>query len=140
MCSGIDEIELGLVVSLGILSAAMEKLSVGGTRWWLASDPRDAVERGYITVGFGYPECDDPLNASFYQAPVLNSWIPPAGVDDLALLWDSNVVSLQYGEIDFGVFAAFFGPIKRELVEQLRSQDNVLPRCRTDVNRPNRLG
>ncbi len=66
--------------------------------------------------------------------------MPRSGVDDLALLWDSNVVSLEYGVIDFEVFGMFFTPIKHELAAQLRHQDSDLPRCRVDVERPKLIG
>lgn len=121
MYPGIEQVELGLAVSLGRLSAVMQQVSAGGTRWWTACDPRHGVEKGSVTFGFGYPGCIDPFNASFYSVPVLNEALPRGGVDDLVLLWDSNVIRFECGDADPGTFCAFFIPIKNALATCLQA-------------------
>lgn len=51
------EVELGFVVDLRTLKETLKSLSVNGRRWWIASDPQDAVEDGFISIGFGHPDC-----------------------------------------------------------------------------------
>jgi hypothetical protein len=126
MWSGIDGIELGLVVNLGVLSSAMKKVSAAGARWWIACDPRNAIEDQHLTIGFGCQGCKNQLNVAFFCVPVLNAYFSPSGVDELVVIWDLNVVSPQWGDIDADTFQDFFVPIKRELIEQLRSQNSLM--------------
>jgi hypothetical protein len=39
-----DEIGLGFVVNLETLREVLKSLSVRGRRWWIASDPADAID------------------------------------------------------------------------------------------------
>lgn len=56
----LGNVEIALVVSIGALRSILRNLKVGGRRWWIASDPKDAVEDEAITVGFGEERGSDP--------------------------------------------------------------------------------
>jgi hypothetical protein len=47
MDADLSELELGIVTSLQTLREVLKRLSIGGNRWWVASDPLGAVEDGY---------------------------------------------------------------------------------------------
>jgi hypothetical protein len=47
MDADLSELELGIVTSLQTLREVLKRLSIGGRRWWIASDPLGAVEDGY---------------------------------------------------------------------------------------------
>jgi len=48
MSVDLGELELGFVVSLGVLREVLRGLSLNGRRWWIASDPHDAAEEGSL--------------------------------------------------------------------------------------------
>jgi hypothetical protein len=128
----LDEEELSLVVNLETLREVLKKLSVNGRRWWIASDPTDALESGFLTIGHGDPGCIDRLNTLYYRLPVLNEEKPFAGTDKLVLLLDSSVISseqpglyMEEGRVledAFSDIECFFTPIKRALTELLRHE------------------
>lgn len=120
MYSGISDVELGLVVRLAVLREVLEKISSGGNQWWIGSDPQDAVKRRYITVGHGYPGCQNPYNASYFRLPVLNRGVPYSGCNGLLLLFDSHTI-IQEPVFDLDDFRRFFGPIQLELSNRLLS-------------------
>jgi hypothetical protein len=127
----LDEIGLAVVVNLETLREVLTKLSINGRRWWIASDPADAVESGSLTIGHGDRGCSDRLNTLYYRVPILNIEVPIAGIKKLVLLLDSSVVSseqpgiyMENGRILEDYIAdleSFFSPIKRALVEMLRT-------------------
>jgi len=59
-----DELEVGFAVNLRTLRDILRDISVGGKQWWIACDPRDALETHVLTIGHGDPGCVDRLNTS----------------------------------------------------------------------------
>src|SRR5260370_22388817 len=88
-----DEVELGLVVNLKTLREVLNGLSIGGKRWWIASDPHDAVEDGAIFIGHGDARCTDRLNTLTFRVPVLNHEAPRGGTDRIVVLLDPSTLS-----------------------------------------------
>ena len=39
----LDEVDLGFVVNLETLREVLKSMSVNGLKWWVASDPGDAI-------------------------------------------------------------------------------------------------
>ena len=126
----LDEIDLGFVVSLATLRQILKGLSVNGRKWWIASDPTDALETHFVTIGHGDPGCKDRLNTLYFRVPVLNEEKPMTGTDNLTLLLDSSVISaeqaglyLEGGRVLEDALAdleSFFDPIERALVAKLK--------------------
>jgi hypothetical protein len=50
-----SEVEIGIVVNLQTLREVLKGLNVCGRRFWIASDPHDAVETGSLTISHGDP-------------------------------------------------------------------------------------
>lgn len=125
----LDEIELGFVVNLETLREVLKGLSVNGRRWWIASDPSDALETHTVTIGHGDPRCRDRLNTLYFRVPVLNEDKPMAGTDKLILLLDCSVVSaeqaglyIEEGRVlkdEIADLESFFDPIQRALIAKL---------------------
>ena len=88
----LDGVELGFVVSLETLREVLKSMSVNGRKWWIASDPSDAIDTHTVTVGHGDPGCDDRLNTLYFQVPVLNERMPTAGTYKSTLVFDWTVV------------------------------------------------
>jgi hypothetical protein len=128
----LSEIELAVVVSLETLRGVLRNLSINGRRWWIASDPTDALESGFLTIGHGDPGCLERLNTLYYRVPILNVEKPYAGSEKLVLLLDSSVVLseqpglyLENGRLSedgFTDLECFFWPIKRGLIGMLRGE------------------
>lgn len=126
----LEEIDLGVVVNLETLRKVLKDLSVDGRRWWIASDPINALESGFVTIGHGDPGCIDRLNTLYYRLPVLNDEKRVAGFDKLLLLLDVSVIFpeqpglyIEDGRVlkdEFSDIECFFFPIKRALAEMLR--------------------
>jgi hypothetical protein len=51
----LSDVELGFVANLKTLRQVFSGLSVHGRCWWVASDPRDAIDMGGILIGHGDP-------------------------------------------------------------------------------------
>jgi hypothetical protein len=127
----LDEVDLGFVVNLETLREVLKAMSVNGRKWWIASDPNDAIDTHTITIGHGDPGCHDRLNTLYYRVPVLNEKMPIAGTDKLTLMLDSSVVSAEQPGIyieDGRVFKdsvedlqSFYDPIQRALMAKLQS-------------------
>jgi len=106
-------------------------MSVNGCKWWIASDPVDAIDTHTVTVGHGDPRCVDRLNTLYFRVPVLNDKIPMAGTDKLTLMLDSSVVSAEQPGLYFErgrIFndsvedlQSFYDPIQRALLTKLQS-------------------
>lgn len=132
MDTNLEEIDLGFVVSLATLRQVLKKLSVNGRKWWIASDPTDALENQCLTLAHGSYGCADLLNTLYYRVPVLNEHKPFAGTDKLVLLLDPSVVSpeqpglyVEDGRVledGFADVECFFFPIQRALISMLREQ------------------
>jgi hypothetical protein len=127
----LDEVDLGFVVNLETLREVLKSMSINGRRWWIASDPSDAIDTHTVTIGHGDPRCHDRLNTLYYRVPVLNEEIPMAGTDKLTLMFDSSIVSAEQPGIyieDGRVFKdsvedlqSFYDPIQRALMAKLQS-------------------
>jgi len=128
---GTDEFRsVGLVISVGKLRSVIRCLGVNGRRYWIASDPADALETGAITVGFGGRECTDPLNRAFFRIPIVGEG---AGVtpDSIILLLDPAVITSEDRgyHLDKKRFIAecpvdfdeFYSPLKNELLRILHT-------------------
>jgi hypothetical protein len=128
----LNEIELAVVVSLETLRGVLRNLSINGRRWWIASDPTDALESRFLTIGHGDPGCLERLNTLYYRVPILNVEKPYPGTEKLVLLLDSSVVLseqpglyLENGRLSedgFTDLECFFLPIKRALIGMLRAE------------------
>jgi hypothetical protein len=92
-------IDVAAVVNLATLRDILGGLRAAGRKWWIASDPADALSNGYITVGYGDPACRDRLNTIYYRLPVINDHEPPGGTDQIVMLIDASVVSPQQAGI-----------------------------------------
>lgn len=90
-----NQVDLGFVVNIRTLREVLADLSGNGRKFWLASDPADAIERGYVTIGYGDPQCKDRLNTLHYRAPVLNEERPIGGTDRIVVLLDAEVISAE---------------------------------------------
>jgi hypothetical protein len=133
MYTSLDEVELAVAVNLETLREVLKALSIDGKRWWVASDPHDAVAAGYISIGHGDPGCSDRLNTLYFRAPVLNDETPLGGVDRLVLLFDESTsfpqepgYYLENSEVvedPFQDLMSFLEPIKHALVARIRAAD-----------------
>jgi hypothetical protein len=95
MMINLDDIDLGYVVSLAVLREVLASLNRGGKRWWIASDPADALANGYLITGHGDPGCVDRLNTLYYRLPVLSQDEPAAGTDRFVILLEPSIVSAK---------------------------------------------
>jgi hypothetical protein len=131
MYLALEEIELGFVVNLETLREVLNGLSVNGRRWWIASDPSDALESHTVTVGHGDRACVDRLNTLYFRVPVINEDWPMAGTNKLILLLDCSVISAEQAGLyiedgrvlkdEIADLEAFFDPIQRALLVKLQS-------------------
>jgi hypothetical protein len=131
----LDEIDYGFVVSLETLREVLKSMSVNGRKWWIASDPSDAIDTHTVTIGHGDPGCQDRLNTLYYRVPVLNEEMPMAGTDQLRLMLDSSVVWAEQpglyfedgrvGQDSVADLESFFDPIQRALLAELQS--SIMP-------------
>jgi hypothetical protein len=127
----LDEVDLGLVVSLETLRDVLKAMSDKGRKWWIASDPSDAIDTHTVTIGHGDPGCHDRLNTLYFRVPVLNEEMPMAGTDKLTLMLDSSVVWAEQLGLYFedgrvltdslADLESFFDPIARALLAKLQS-------------------
>jgi hypothetical protein len=116
------EVDLGLVVNIGILREVLKALSMHGRRWWIASDPQDAMTTGSITIGHGDPQCKDRLNTLYFRFPILGEMTRKTSTEKLVLLVDPSACTpeepgfyLENGRVkqDFVEdFTSFYPPIK----------------------------
>jgi hypothetical protein len=125
----LDGVDLGFVVNLATLREVLKSFSIHGRRWWIASDPPDALETRTVTIGHGDAGCVDRLNTLYFQIPILNQDEPMAGTDRLVLLFDSSVISaeqagfyVEKGRVlrdHLADLESFFDPIEQALVARL---------------------
>jgi hypothetical protein len=128
------DVELGFVASFSTLRKVFSILSKNGRRWWIASDPRDAIQMGGILVGHGYPACVDRLNTVLFRIPVLNEEIPRSGVDSLVFLVDPTTITttdpgyyLERGRVvqdSIADLQAFYEPIRAALLSSLSGHED----------------
>lgn len=125
-----DGLEVGLVVSLKILQETLRGLSFNGRRWWIACDPYDAAARGYVSIGYGDPRCEDRLNTVYFRFPIVGDVAPKISADRLVLLIDSSACMpeapgfyLEDGQVvqdSLEDFLCFYPPLKRALITRLQ--------------------
>jgi hypothetical protein len=129
----LGEVELGFVVSLGVLREAIKELNVDGRRWWISSDPLDAAELGYVTIAHGCQGCVDRLNTLHFRVPVAGDMDWNGRVDRLIFVIDPSTVTaeepgiyLQDGRImedPAEGFLSFYEPIERALIARLQARN-----------------
>jgi hypothetical protein len=85
-----DRLEVGIVVNLKTLRETLRGLSINGRRWWIACDPHDAAARGYVSVGYGDPQCEDRLNTVYFRFPIVEDVTPKISADTLVLMIDPS--------------------------------------------------
>jgi hypothetical protein len=127
----LDEIDLGFVVNLETLRDVLKSMSVDGRRWWIASDPIDAIDSHTLTIGHGDPGCQDRLNTLYYRVPVLNQDMPLGGTERIVLMFDSSVVWAEQAglyregsavyEDSLSDLESFFDPLQQALLAKLQS-------------------
>jgi hypothetical protein len=125
-----DGLEVGLVVSLKTLRETLRGLSVNGRRWWIACDPNDAAARGYVSIGYGDPQCEDRLNTVYFRFPIVRDVTPKISADRLVLLIDPSTCMpeapgfyLEDGRVvqdSLEDFICFYPPLKRALIARLQ--------------------
>ena len=116
-------IEIALVVSIGALRRILRNLHVNGRHWWIASDPEDARETGWISVGWGDQHCTDVLNTQYFRLPILDS-AQDGTPDKLLVLFDASVIVSEDRRFcsDVGDWENFSIPLWAALVTGLRAQ------------------
>ena len=133
MDADISELDLGIVVSLNTLREVLKRMSIGGNRWWIASDPFDAVEDGYITIGHGDPNCFDRLNTLYFRVPVVDSDFPQQRTDRIVLLIEPTTAAgeepgyylenSRMREDPAEDFYNFYEPLERALIARLQARN-----------------
>jgi len=128
MCADMSEVEMGFVVSLGVLREVLRGLNVRGRRWWISSDPYDAVEDGYISVAHGTVGTYDRLNTLHFRVPVIGNE-GSKFTDRLILMFDpSTTTAVEPGyylhdgrilEDPVEDLASFYEPIEGALIDRL---------------------
>lgn len=132
MQANLSETEIGLVVSLGVLRDVLRGLSLNGRRWWIASDPHDAAEEGFITIAHGTQKCIDPLNTLRFRVPVVGNGECKARTDRLILMIEPSTVEaeepgiyLNNGEIledPAEDLHNFYAPLEQALIARLQAR------------------
>jgi hypothetical protein len=132
MSVDLSELDFGFVVSLGILREVLKGLNANGRRWWISSDPHDAADTGYVSIGHGCQGCVDRLNTLHFRVPVIGGEVSNR-TDRLILMIGPTTVTaeepgfyLQDGSIvDDPVedFCVFYEPLKRALIARLQAAD-----------------
>ena len=124
MSADFSEVELGLVVDLGTLRGVLKELNVAGRRWWLSSDPQDAVETGYITIAHGTKGAYDRLNTLHFRVPVLWNDRASGRTDRLILIMEASTVTEEepdYDEDEVRDLYSFILPIQEALIARLQA-------------------
>jgi hypothetical protein len=127
-----DEVELGLVANLKTLREVLKTLSINGRRWWIACDPQDAVARGYVSVGYGDPQCEDRLNTVYFRFPILGDVTAKTSTDKLVVVIDPSTCTpeapgayLENGRMVQDCledFYCFYQPLTRALITRLQNE------------------
>jgi hypothetical protein len=125
-------LELGFVVNLKTLREVLQRLSINGRHWWIACDPQDASDRGYVSIGYGDPKCEDCLNTVYFRFPILNDLPLKAPTDRLLLLVDPTTCVpespgfyLEDGRVVQDAmqdFMGFYPPLQRALIARLQAE------------------
>ncbi|QNI32006.1 hypothetical protein H7849_23830 [Alloacidobacterium dinghuense] len=120
------------MVNINIFREVLKALSIGGRRWWISSDPQDALATGSITIGHGDGQCKDRLNTLYFRFPILGELTPSTPADKLVLLIDPCACApvepglyLENGRVmeDFVEdFLAFYPAVKNALIDRLKAE------------------
>ena len=131
MCADMSEVEMGFVVSLGVLREVLRGLNIRGRRWWISSDPHDAAEDGYISVAHGTVGAYDRLNTLHFRVPVIGNE-GTKFTDRLILMFDpSPAIAVDPGyylndghilEDPVEDLVSFYEPIERALLTRLQAR------------------
>ena len=131
MCADMSEVEMGFVVSLGVLREVLRGLNIRGRRWWISSDPHDAAEDGYISVAHGTVGAYDRLNTLHFRVPVIGNERTKF-TDRLILMFDpSTTTAVEPGyylhdgrilEDPVEDLASFYEPIEGALIARLQQR------------------
>jgi hypothetical protein len=130
----LDEIDIAFVVNLETFRELLKKLCGRKSRYWIASDPADALDSRSITVGFGCEGCSDGMNATYFRIPILNDEVPRRGTNRLVLLIAPSVIRAE--DPGFRLegcqitvtdiledFQEFLAPVKGAIADLLRTAD-----------------
>ena len=133
MDADFSEVEIGIVVNLQTLREVLKELSFDGMRWWIASDPHDSAETGFVTIGHGDPRCVDRLNTLYYRAPVVGNEKWKERTDRLIVMVDPSTANaeepgyyLEDGRVvedPLEDFISFYEPIERALIARLQARN-----------------
>jgi len=132
MDADFSEVEIGIAVNLQTLREVLKGLSVSGRRFWIASDPHDAVEVGSLTIGHGDPKCTDPLNTLYYRVPIVGNGEWTERTDSLILMFDPSTATaespdyyIENGRVmqDSSDFCSFYQPVERALIARLQARN-----------------
>jgi hypothetical protein len=133
MISDFSEVELGFVVDLRTLRDVLQGLNIDGRRWFVASDPQDAIETGYVILGHGCEGCIDPLNTLNFRVPVVGVGDWNGRVDRLILMIDPSTVTAEEPGFYLGDgriiedsaedFLRFYEPIERALITRMQARN-----------------
>lgn len=128
-----SEVEIGIVVNLQTLREVLKGLRISGRRFWIASDPHDAVEDGFITIGHGDPNCVDLLNTLYYRVPVVEEGNWNLQTDRLILMFELSTAaaeiphySLENGRVvqhSAEDFLRFYQPVEQALIARLQARN-----------------
>ena len=128
-----SELDLGFVVSLGTLREVLKGLNTAGRRWWIASDPSDAGETGYIAIAHGTAGAVDRLNTLHFRIPVVGNGDWKARTDRLILMIDPSTTTPEeagfyLGDVGFVEDPAedlfrFYVPIEQALIACLQAKN-----------------
>lgn len=131
-CHDIDQIDLGFAVSLETLCQVLKTLNNDKRRWWIATAPCEAVESGYLRIGYEDRENSDLLTRIYFQLPVLSKSLRQSGADRIVILLDASccipdqagLYVAEKGQIEHDVledFTSFYYPLKRALIHQMQA-------------------
>ena len=133
MCPDFTDVDLGFVVSLATLREVLKAMSVDGRKWWVASDPHDSAESGFISIGHGDPNCVDRLNTLYYRVPIVGNRDWKARTDRLILMLDPSTATpedpgyyIENGRVvqdSVEDFICFYEPVERALIARIRERN-----------------
>jgi hypothetical protein len=133
MDADLSEVELGVAVSLAVLREVLRGLNIKGRRWWIASDPHDAAQEGFITVAHGTERCFDRLNTLYFRIPVVGNGDWKARTDKMILLFEPSTATAEEPGFYFNDgqiledpaedFSEFYEPVERALIAKLQARE-----------------
>jgi hypothetical protein len=129
----LSEVQIGIVVNLQILREVLKGLNVNGRRFWIASDPDDALENGSLTIGHGDPNCVDRLNTLYYRIPIVGDGGWDLRADRLIVMFEQSTATaeapdyyMENGRLvqdSADEFFRFYQPVERALIARLQTRN-----------------